>query len=326
MRSALWWTTCTSSLVLTGCSSAVPTLAPGLHDNTAAYDTAIGRSRSIQRSIAALACALCILVPRIAQSQTPSPLQEWQYSSGIILEKLFEPNLPEWRVILGAGIEYQPLYDGAQVDRLIGGPVINVRYKDIFFFSVGEGLGMNIVRGENYRMGLSLGYDLGRREEDDLTHLRGLGDIVRAPVLKAFGSYVVSKKFPLVLRADVRQFIGGSDGVVGDLSAYMPLPGSSQKLIMFAGPSVSFASRLYQQTTFGVTPNQAEASGYPVYDAHGGSNAMGFGLSASRFITKHWIINTDMAVNRLIGSSSESPFIARKTQSAIALSCEYTWQ
>ncbi len=273
-----------------------------------------------------LAWVVALLACHGASAQTPSPLQEWQYSSGIILEKLFEPNLPDWRVIAGVAAEYQPLYDGAQVDRLIGGPVINVRYKDVYFLSVGEGLGVNIIRGEKYRFGLSLGYDLGRREENDLTHLSGLGDIGRAPVLKAFGSYVISKDFPLVLRADVRQFIGGSDGVVADLQAYMPMPGSSQKLVMFAGPSITFATHLYQQKTFGVSPDQSEASGYPVYEAHGGLNAMGLGFSISRFLTKHWIINSDMAINRLLGSSADSPFIARKSQGAIALSFEYSWQ
>jgi outer membrane scaffolding protein for murein synthesis (MipA/OmpV family) len=265
-------------------------------------------------------------MPRIAAAQTPSPLQEWQYSSGIILEKLFRPDAPDWRAVAGVGAEYQPLYDGAQPYRVIGGPVIHIRYKDTYFFSVGEGLGWNFVRGENYRVGVSLSYDLGRRESEDYTHLHGMGDIARAPVIKVFGSYVISKEFPLVLRTDVRQYIGGSDGVVGDLQAYMPLPGSSEKLIMFAGPSISFASRLYQQTTFGVSPAQSESSGYPVYEAHAGSNAMGLGFSASLFLTKHWILNTDMAINRLIGSSGESPFIQRKTQSAIALSCEYMWQ
>jgi outer membrane scaffolding protein for murein synthesis (MipA/OmpV family) len=273
-----------------------------------------------------LAWAVYIFVPRLAVAQTPSPLQEWQYSSGIILEKLFEPNPPDWRVVAGVAAEYQPLYDGAKPYRLIAGPVINIQYKDLYFFSVGEGLGVNIVRGDNYRMGLSLGYDRGRRVEDDLEHLRGLGNIATAPVLKAFGSYVISKDFPLILRADVRQFIGGSDGVVGDLQAYMPLPGSSQKLVMFAGPSFSFASHLYQQTTFGVSSAQAAASGYPVYEAHAGSNSMGLGFSASRFLTKHWIINTDMAIDRLIGSASESPFIVHKSQAAIALSFEYSWQ
>ena len=75
-----------------------------------------------------LGCSL-----RPAQAQTPSPLQEWQYSGGIILARLFEPNLPEWRVILGAAAQVQPAYDGSRAYRVEGGPVINIRYRDIAF-------------------------------------------------------------------------------------------------------------------------------------------------------------------------------------------------
>ncbi len=148
--------------------------------------------------------------PSTALSQTPSPLQEWQYSSGIVLERLFEPDLPDWRVVLGAGAEAKPLYDGAELSRVQGGPVINIRYNDIAFVSVGEGVGVNVLRGENYRAGVVLGYDLGRRVEDDYGHLHGLGDIGRAPAVKLFVSYAISKEFPMVLRGDVRQIIGGA--------------------------------------------------------------------------------------------------------------------
>ena len=41
MRRVLGWTTFTSTLAFLGCSSAIPSLAPGLHDNAVAYNTAI---------------------------------------------------------------------------------------------------------------------------------------------------------------------------------------------------------------------------------------------------------------------------------------------
>ena len=124
-----------------------------------------------------LACliALSACAPRLTWGQTPSPLQEWQYSSGIILEKLFAPEVPEWRVVLGLGAEYKPLYDGARPYRTQGGPIINIRYRDIAFASVGEGIGVNLLSGKHYRFGVALGYDLGRRETDDESHLHGLG-------------------------------------------------------------------------------------------------------------------------------------------------------
>jgi outer membrane scaffolding protein for murein synthesis (MipA/OmpV family) len=269
--------------------------------------------------------ALLLLVPLGVHAQTPSPLQEWQYSGGVALEKLFEPNLPVWRVVLGAGVEDKPLYDGATLTRTSGGPVINIRYKDIAFASVGEGLGVNLVHGEHYRGGLAITYDLGRLESNDISHLRGLGNIDRAPAVKAFMSYAISKSFPLVLRADVRQLIGGADGMVADFDAYMPLPGSSRRLIMFAGPSYTYADHLFMQREFGVTTAQSIASGYPVYDAHAGSDAVGFGFSATGFVTEHWFINLDTAVNHLLGSAAYSPITQKKTQHVVALSLAYTW-
>jgi len=74
-----------------------------------------------------------------------------------------------------------------------------------------------------------------------------------------------------------------------------------------------------------VTPSQALASGYPVYDAHAGTNAVGIGFSATRFITDHWLINMDAAVNHLLGSARESPITQRTVQRALALSFAYTW-
>jgi outer membrane scaffolding protein for murein synthesis (MipA/OmpV family) len=260
-----------------------------------------------------------------AWSQTPSPLQEWQYSSGVALEKLFEPTVPDWRVVLGVGAEYRPLYDGADLTRTLAGPVIHVSYKDIAFASVGEGVGVNLLHDDHFRGGLALGYDLGRRVSDDVGHLTGLGDITRAPVVKAFFSYAVSKSFPMVVRADVRQIIGGADGMLVDLDAYLPLPGCSRRLIMFAGPSITYANHRYMQKEFGVTTTQSIASGYPVYDAHAGFDAVGFGFSATGFISTHWLINVDMAVNHLLGSAADSPITQKTTQHVLALSVAYSW-
>src|SRR5438477_11915344 len=84
-----------------------------------------------------LAASVC--AAKFAAAQTPAPLQEWQYSGGIILARLFDPDLPRFRTILGLAADVQPLYDGARAYRLQGGPVINVHYRDVAYVSVGEG-------------------------------------------------------------------------------------------------------------------------------------------------------------------------------------------
>jgi outer membrane scaffolding protein for murein synthesis (MipA/OmpV family) len=181
---------------------------------------------------------LLIGLPGRSIAQTPSPLQEWQYVNAVPLMRLFQPAIPETEFVLGAGGEDRPLYDGAQNYRFVGGHFLTSRYRDIAFFSTGEGLGVNLVRGTNLTAGMALGYDFGRKSSDDESNLRGSPNIARAPVIKLFADYVVSKDFPLVIRLDVRQSVGrGPDGLVGDLSTYFPLPGSSPRLIMLVGPS-----------------------------------------------------------------------------------------
>lgn len=278
------------------------------------------------RHLLALTIGLLGLGPHLAWSQTPSPLQEWQYSGGIILARLFEPDLPEWRKVLGIAAEVQPVYDGSRAYRVTGGPVINFQYRDRAFVTTGDGIGVNIFRGSHYQVGLAMAYDLGRKEKDDLANLHGMGDISAAPVAKVFGSWVISRYFPMILRVDVRQFIGGAQGLVGDAGVYIPLPGSSKTLVMFAGPSISMATHHYLQVLYGVSPQQSVASGHPVYDIpHAGTSAAGVGFSATKFITDHWLINADMAINQIRGSPAHSPLVERRTQRVLALSLDYTW-
>ena len=273
-----------------------------------------------------LAATFLVASLQTVRAQTPSPLQEWQYSGGIILARLFEPDLPRFRTILGLAADVQPVYDGSRAYRLQGGPVINIHYRDIAFISTGEGLGYNLLRGDHYQLGIGVTYDLGRKEKDDLTNLHGMGNIGAAPVGKIFGTWVLSRHFPMILRVNARQFAGGAQGAVGDASVYLPLPGSSHTFVMFAGPSITLATHHYLQTLYGVTPAQSLLSGHPVYEIpRDGTSAAGVGFSASKFLTEHWILNLDTAINQIRGNASRSPLVERRTQRIIALSIDYQW-
>src|SRR6202020_3274595 len=112
---------------------------------------------------------------------------------------------------------------------------------------------------------------------------------------------------PVVLRGEGRQLLGGADGTVGDAGLYIPIPGSSKKLVMVAGPSVTFGSHHYLQSEYGVSPAQSLASGHPVFDAHAGMASVGVGFSVTRFITNHLLLNVDAAVAELKGCPDISP-------------------
>jgi outer membrane scaffolding protein for murein synthesis (MipA/OmpV family) len=263
---------------------------------------------------------------RVIMAQTPSPLQEWQYSGGVILARLFEPDLPKFRTILGVAAEVQPVYNGSHAYRVQGGPDINIYYRDIAYFATGDGIGYNFLRGDHYQVGLGLAYDLGRKMSDDLSNLHGMGDIGAAVGGKFFASWVLSKKFPLIMRVDAREFFGGVDGGVADAAVYLPLPGSSRKFVMFAGPSITLATRYYMQNLYGVTPQQSLASGHPVYEIpHAGTSAAGVGFSATKFVTDHWLLNLDTAISQIRGSPAHSPLVERRTQRVLAVSLNYQW-
>lgn len=279
---------------------------------------------SSSRAIALFALALAACFSQAAKAQTPSALQEWQYSGGIILARLFQPDLPKYRTIVGLAAEYQPAYDGSKAYRIQGGPVINAYYKDAAFISTGDGIGYNFLRGDHYQIGASVTYDLGRKMTLDFANLHGMGNIPAAPVGKVYATWVLSRKLPLILRVDARQFAGGTQGAIGDISIYTPLPGSSQRFVMFAGPSVTLATRHYMQVLYGVTPQQSAASGHPVYMiTRNGTASAGVGFSATKFIGEHWLLNLDAALNEYRGSPAHSPLMEKTHQHAAVLSIDY---
>jgi outer membrane scaffolding protein for murein synthesis (MipA/OmpV family) len=262
-------------------------------------------------------------IPGSASAQTPSPLGEWQYSVGIPLQKMYQPTIPDWQVRFGAAMSFQPRFEGSDRYHFVGGPSIDVRYKDLFFLSSGEGFGVNFAQGQNWRMSLAAVYDLGRRAQDDPQELNGLGNINAAPGLKLAGEYVISKDFPLVLRADVRRYFGGSNGWTGDFGAYMPLPGSSKRFFWFAGPNVTLADSNYMNSWFGVNPTQAAHSQYPQYHASAGFKSVGFGLSAVWLFNKHWFATADGAFEQLVGSAGNSPITRSRATGVADVSINY---
>ena len=269
-----------------------------------------------------LIAAVLILLSAPAHAQTPSPIAEWQYSSGIELQKRFEHDHPEsvWRGTVGASIETQPSYLGSDHYRLTGGPDFDLRYKDLAFLSTGEGLGVNVLFTDHFRVGGALGYDLGRSEHDD-SRLHGMGKISSAVVPRLFAAMVL---FPVTFRLDVRKGIGGNRGIVGDASVYAPVYGS-QQFILFLGGSATIASAQYMTRFFGVNANQSANSGYRLYDPDAGPEAVSIGSSAIWFFSprRTWFADATLTMDRLLGDAAHSPLVASRFSSAVALSIGY---
>jgi outer membrane scaffolding protein for murein synthesis (MipA/OmpV family) len=280
----------------------------------------IGRSAQWWWLYAALGILLAI---HPAQAQTPSPLAEWQYSSGIQLQRLFEPTIPTWQTELGLGTRFAPVFDGSSRYQVQPGPVIDIRYKDIAFASTGEGIGANLFSFRNVRGGAAITYDLGRSPHVDGAALNGLGTIHPAPEFKLFVDYTLAKSFPLTIRLDIRRQIGATNGYVGDVGAYMPMPGSSEKFSWFVGPTVTIADGRYMNAYFGISRSQAASTNYRQYNASAGFKSAGLGVTANYFVTPRIIIDVSSAFDRLLGSAAESPINQSKYEAVVSVSAIY---
>jgi outer membrane scaffolding protein for murein synthesis (MipA/OmpV family) len=283
------------------------------------------RRAAIRPAWLALAASLLLLLAalRPAAAQTPSPLAEWQYSSGIQLQRLFEPTVPTWQVELGAGGQFAPVADGIARYQVQGGPAINIRYKDLFFASSGEGIGFNLFSFRHIRFGAAVTYDLGRSPHEDGEALTGLGTIHAAPEAKIFATTVLTESFPLTIRVDARKQIGATNGYIGDVGAYLPMPGSSAKFAWFLGPTVTVADKRYMNAYFGISATQAANTHYRQYKANGGFKSAGLGLSTVYFVTPHFIIALNGAFDRLLGSAALSPITQTKYEMVGSLSALY---
>jgi outer membrane scaffolding protein for murein synthesis (MipA/OmpV family) len=224
---------------------------------------------------------------------------------------------------LGVGTQFAPVFDGSGRYQVQPGPVIDIRYKDIAFASTGEGIGANLFSFQNVRVGAAITYDLGRAPHADGEALAGLGTIHPAPEVKLFADYSLAKSFPLTIRLDIRRQIGATNGYIGDVGAYLPMPGSSEKFSWFAGPTVTMADGRYMNAYFGISRSQAASTNYRQYKASPGFKSAGLGVSANYFVTPSTIINVSSAFDRLLGSAAESPIDQSKYEAVVSVSAIY---
>jgi outer membrane scaffolding protein for murein synthesis (MipA/OmpV family) len=198
---------------------------------------------------------------------------------------MFEPDRPEFRVIFGIGSDIQPVYDGSRAYRVLGGPVINVQFKDIAFISTGDGIGYNLVHKRGLQLGVGIAYNRGRKGTRRL-HRGSIADLGAYFPLPGSSSHLAMFLGPSITVADKR-YLQDLYGVTNQQSA------SSRHVAYSIGQS--------------------------------GIEAAGLGFSATWTLSRHYLLNIDAAINHLAHLASDSPLVERASGHVVALSFDYTW-
>lgn len=226
----------------------------------------------------------------------------------------------DWNYTLGAGVGYAPTYEGSDEYDAIGIPVVNIDYKDsLFFGNFRDGIGSYPVRGENYKVGASIGYEGGRDESDDRKNLSGMGDVDASATANLLAEYDLGIA---QVTGKVATAMSGDYGTTSTLKIGSRYP-VNEKIILSGAIGTEWADEEHMSNHFGVSANQSARSGYKQYDAESGFKSVGFSIGATYRMTDHWSTNLTFKGDQLVGDAADSPIVKDDFVPAIFLTTGY---
>lgn len=217
----------------------------------------------------------------------------------------------KWDVSVGAGGIYKPEYPGADEYEALPLPYVDIEYDERFFLNPYQGLGAYALNDKAYKLGVALGYDFGRDEDDDL-RLSGLGDVDATAEAVLFGAARLGKSFEV--NGEVRQdILDGHDGMTAEAGIDYK-QNWNMNTFLSVGPSVTWASDNYTESYFGVDPAQAAASQFNRFDAEGGISEISLGGNVVHMFTENWFLFALADYSHLQGDAADSPITEEEGQ------------
>ncbi|OIR16897.1 MltA-interacting protein MipA [mine drainage metagenome] len=222
------------------------------------------------------------------------------------------PTESAWKFSLGGGASYAPRYEGAANDRMRFMPLLEASYKDgKAFISLLRGMGYNFSDERDTQYGVRLAPGYGRWQSDD-PRLNGTGDIRFIPEAGLF----FNRRFaPWYVSSGIST---GSHGVHAELGAGINFPLSTADRLRL-GTNLNWGDGRFNQTYFGVTPEQAAASGYVLTTYNAGAGIKDYALTANWLhnYSREWFSNGGVSYKWLTGPALQSPLVQRRGMESV---------
>ncbi|HEV7329211.1 MAG TPA: MipA/OmpV family protein [Bosea sp. (in: a-proteobacteria)] len=233
---------------------------------------------------------------------------------------------PDWTVELGAIGLFSPKFFGAKDSKFSAVPYVSIKYRDIAFASVDKGIGVNFFSANGFTAGALVGFRPGREVKDSRRYLTGLGDVDPSLTAGGFIKYDYGRFFSTQITLSkgiasigdnknkvntlgILEKTKGNLGTRIDWSADARIPLLDNRLHLSVGPRVSFFDKEYAESAYGITTNQALASGYQPYKAKAGIAEVGVGGSARYRITDSLSAMAFGSYTRIVGDAAKSPLV-----------------
>lgn len=229
------------------------------------------------------------------------------------------PQPDQWTVSIGIAPVLSPAWQGSKDMALSLFPDLRINYGDTLFASIPDGIGWNALNQQGWKAGPVAKVRFGRQEDrggsifrlaGGSDALRGMGDVDAAAELGGFVEKQFGSRRQWRARGEVRQGVGGHEGVIGDVS--LAYQGRSGGTAFSLGPRATFVSAGFTETYFGIDPVQSQRSGLPTYKPGGGLLSVGIGGVLVRPLDKHSALTLFTGFERLGNAAARSPLVEQR--------------
>ncbi len=225
----------------------------------------------------------------------------------------------DWSITVGAGGIYAPKYEGSDKMEFGAVPIVSAQFGEMLSIDQ-SGITLNLLNQGGFRLGVTGGYDAGRKEKDDRKNLRGLGNVKAGGVV---GGVIAYEFEPFEVYANVNKTIGGNEGLTATIGA--SVSHKFDRIVVGADLSATWADDKYMTSYFGVTQAQSARSGLRRFNAKSGFKSVDASASVSYLLTENWTITGMGGVGILLGDAKDSPISKKDVQPFAMLGVSYTF-
>ncbi|MDF1820208.1 MAG: MipA/OmpV family protein [Alcanivoracaceae bacterium] len=248
----------------------------------------------------------CFFLPGIVHSE-----------SGDAAEKAAASPSGPWSVLAGAGIYYAPDYSGSDEFDTLVFPSVDAYYKDLLFFSLTDGIGVNLVRGDTLTLSLSGQVIIGREAQGDVIFLSPIDDRLM-PKLE-----LRSERGPVTAIASA---LGDGNRYTWEAGVERVMP-ASETLAFLVGAGVKWRSKAWNDERYSVSVAEAALSGIAPFQAGSGLSEHYLQGAFVFYPSRRHVLEVIGELARLDGDAANSPLtddLGRRLQPSFLI--KFSWR
>ncbi|MGU5952305.1 MipA/OmpV family protein [Klebsiella pneumoniae] len=229
------------------------------------------------------------------------------------------------QITVGLGAQYSPKYEGSDKYNTDLAPFVEWTDGTWFVNSL-QGVGLNHEFNNGFYVGQSLGYSLGRTDDNDSwlrqgsDKLKGMGKIKAAMTSNTKLGWWITPKFGI--EGNITAPITDSQGMNYSAKVNYLLFNNDYDTITLSAEGVYGDSR-FNNTWFGVNKNQSIKSGYKQYKSGSGLTNINYDINWNHTFNERWTGFAAVNYFMLQDKVKESPIVQKNNYVVFTLGALY---